>query len=176
MDAFLAQLKQRLNAIENPYLRALRDGSLSREDFIETQVQFLFAVVFFSRPMAVLAGRLPRPEMRLALLENVHDEHGAGNLLARVIVNRLWQHHMGKGIVGTPNDFGVQGDPPTHPELLDYLARELIKNGWRLKAIHKLIMTSAVYMQSNAINEANVKVDPANKLWWRRPTRRRSWS
>lgn len=80
MDAFLTQLKQRLNALENPYLRALREGSLSREDFVETQLQFLFAVVFFSRPMAVLVGRLPRPEMRLPLLENIHDEHGAGNL------------------------------------------------------------------------------------------------
>ncbi|XXF78008.1 iron-containing redox enzyme family protein [Myxococcaceae bacterium GXIMD 01537] len=80
MDAFIARLKQRHAPLDNPYLRSLRDGELSREDFIETQLQFLFAVVFFSRPMAVLAGRLPRPEMRLALLENVHDEHGSGNV------------------------------------------------------------------------------------------------
>ncbi len=110
---------------------------------------------------------------RVALAKWLTDtEHGAGNLVARVIVNRLWQHHMGKGIVGTPNDFGVQGDPPTHPELLDYLAKELIKNGWRLKPIHKLIMTSSVYMQSNESNEAGVKADPANRLWWRHPSRR----
>lgn len=80
MDAFIAQLKQHHAALDSPYLRALHDGSLSREDFVETQLQFLFAVVFFSRPMSVLAGRLPRPEMRLSLLENVHDEHGAGNV------------------------------------------------------------------------------------------------
>ena len=79
---------------------------------------------------------------------------------------------MGKGIVATPNDFGVQGDAPTHPELLDFLAKELIKNGWRLKPIHKLIMTSAVYMQSNETNAANLKADPTNKLCWRHPTRR----
>jgi hypothetical protein len=112
-------------------------------------------------------------EPRVALANWITDTNdGAGNLLARVIVNRLWQHHMGKGIVGTPNDFGIQGDAPTHPELLDYLAKELIKNGWKLKPIHKLIMTSAVYMQSNEVNEANVKADPANRLWWRHPTRR----
>ena len=73
-------------------------------------------------------------------------DHGAGHLLARVIVNRLWQHHFGRGIVATPSDFGTQGERPTHPELLDWLAGELIRGGWRLKPIHKLIMTSAVYM------------------------------
>jgi hypothetical protein len=112
-------------------------------------------------------------EPRVALANWITDaDHGAGHLLARVIVNRLWQHHMGHGIVGTPNDFGVQGDAPTHPELLDYLARELIKNGWRLKPIHKLIMTSAVYMQSNKVNPTNLTLDSQNHLWWRHPTRR----
>lgn len=76
----ILQLKQRVRALDNPYFRALHGGEMSREDFLETQVQFLFAVVFFSRPMAVLAGRLPRPEQRLALLANVADEHGDGNL------------------------------------------------------------------------------------------------
>ncbi len=112
-------------------------------------------------------------EPRVALANWMTDaDHGAGHLVARVIVNRLWQHHMGRGIVGTPNDFGAQGDAPKHPELLDYLAGELIKNGWRLKPIHKLIMTSAVYMQSNEVNEANLKIDSQNRLWWRHPTRR----
>ncbi len=78
---------------------------------------------------------------------------GAGRLLARVMVNRLWQHHTGRGIVATPNDFGAQGEKPTHPELLDFLAQELIRNGWRLKPIHKLIMTSAVYMQNGDYDE-----------------------
>jgi hypothetical protein len=110
---------------------------------------------------------------RIALASWLTDaDHGAGHLLARVIVNRLWQHHMGKGIVGTPNDFGAQGDAPTHPELLDYLARELIKNGWRLRPIHKLIMTSAVYQLSPELNEAAQAADPKNALWWRHPTRR----
>jgi hypothetical protein len=115
----------------------------------------------------------PATEPRIALANWITDaEHGAGNLLARVIVNRLWQHHFGRGIVATPNDFGAQGDAPTHPELLDYLAKELIKGGWRLKPIHKLIMTSAVYMQSGATDAERIKADPANRLWWRQPTRR----
>jgi hypothetical protein len=99
-------------------------------------------------------------------------EQGAGQLLARVMVNRLWQHHMGRGIVTTPSDYGTRGDRPTHPGLLDHLAGELIKNGWKLKAIHKLIMTSAVYQQSTAIHEAKVKLDRDNKLYWRQPSRR----
>lgn len=86
MKSYIAALKSRLAPSANRYLRALRADpadtlpAMSREDFIETQVQFLFAVVFFSRPMAALAGRMPRPELRLSLLENVADEHGDGNL------------------------------------------------------------------------------------------------
>lgn len=95
-------------------------------------------------------------------------EAGAGQLLARVIVNRLWQHHLGTGIVATPSDFGASGARPTHPELLDYLARRLIAQGWRLKAIHKLIMTSAVYQQTCATDEARTAIDPENRLLWHR--------
>ncbi|MCG8584240.1 MAG: DUF1553 domain-containing protein, partial [Pirellulales bacterium] len=94
-------------------------------------------------------------------------DHGAGHLAARVIVNRLWQHHFGRGIVATSSDFGQQGDPPSHPELLDWLASELIRNGWRLKPIHKLMMTTAAYQQSSKIDAAKEKVDPENFLLWR---------
>ena len=110
---------------------------------------------------------------RRAFAEWLTDaDNGAGHLLARVIVNRLWQHHMGRGIVTTPSDFGNRGDAPTHPELLDYLAGELIKNGWRLKPIHKLIMTSAVYQQSSIDDPAKAKIDRDNKLYWKQPVRR----
>lgn len=85
-------------------------------------------------------------------------EHGAGALLARVIVNRLWQHHFGRGLVATPNDFGAQGARPSHPELLDWLAGELIRSGWRLKPLHQLILTSATYRQ--AIRPASEGTDP----------------
>ena len=94
---------------------------------------------------------------------------GAGPLLARVLANRLWQHHFGRGIVATPNDFGVQGEAPTHPELLDHLAQELIRGGWKLKPLHKEIMLSAAYMQAGDLRPEAMKADPTNRLWWRRP-------
>jgi mono/diheme cytochrome c family protein len=107
---------------------------------------------------------------RWALANWITDtDYGAGHLLARVIVNRLWQHHIGRGIVATPSDFGSQGDRPTHPELLDYLATQLIKSGWRLKPIHKLIMTSAVYQQTPERDKKKETLDANNQLCWRRP-------
>jgi mono/diheme cytochrome c family protein len=110
---------------------------------------------------------------RRALAEWITDvDGGAGHLLARVIVNRLWQHHLGRGLVATPSDFGQQGERPTHPELLDWLAGELIRNGWRLKPIHKLIMTSAVYMQGGEFDKQRAAVDAENRLLWRRAPRR----
>jgi mono/diheme cytochrome c family protein len=99
-------------------------------------------------------------------------EHGAGHLSARVIVNRLWQHHFGQGIVSTPNDFGTQGETPTHPELLDWLAVDLIHHGWTLKRLHKMMATSAVYMQDGRVDEARMAVDRENALLWRREPRR----
>lgn len=110
---------------------------------------------------------------RRALAEWLCDvDRGAGALLARVMVNRLWQHHLGRGIVATPSDFGTRGEPPTHPELLDWLASEFIAQGWKLKPMHKLIMTSAVYMQDSTADETRLRVDRENKLFWRRPVRR----
>jgi hypothetical protein len=110
---------------------------------------------------------------RAALARWLTDvDRGAGALAARVIVNRLWQHHMGRGIVATPSDFGAQGERPTHPELLDWLASELIARGWSLKAIHREIMLSATYQQSAVRNPQAASVDPDNRLWWRQPVRR----
>jgi mono/diheme cytochrome c family protein len=94
-------------------------------------------------------------------------QEGAGALLARVGVNRLWQHHFGLGIVGTPSDFGTQGDRPSNPELLEWLASELVRNGWRLKPLHRLMLTSATYMQSAADNPLQSRADPQNRLCWR---------
>lgn len=98
--------------------------------------------------------------------------HGAGNLLARVIVNRLWQYHFKEGLVATPNDFGAQGTRPTHPELLEWLAGELIGNDWSLKHIHRLILTSETFQQASAFSESAAKIDPENKLLWRFTPRR----
>ncbi len=97
---------------------------------------------------------------------------GAGHLAARVIVNRLWQHHFGQGIVATPNDFGAQGAPATHPELLDFLASELVDNQWRLKPMHRLIMTSAVYRQAAHGRTSTVDAGLELQLLARRAPRR----
>ena len=118
----------------------------------------------------------PKPaevDPRVALANWMTDvDHGAGPLLARMIVNRLWQHHLGEGIVATPNDFGAQGERPTHPELLDWLAAELIKGGWKLKPIHKQIVLSAAYQQGNEVSLENLKIDPSNRfLWYFKPQR-----
>jgi len=89
-------------------------------------------------------------------------------LTARVIVNRLWQHHFGRGLVATSSDFGTRGDPPANQELLDWLAQELVRNNWRLKPIHRLMLTSKAYqMSSEAANPAGVAKDPANRYLWR---------
>ncbi len=100
------------------------------------------------------------------------SKRGAGALVARVIVNRVWQHHFGEGLVATPNDFGVSGDPPSHPDLLDWLANDLIEHGWQLKRLHHMIMTSGVYMQSAVHDEARAVIDRDNRLWWRWTPRR----
>jgi mono/diheme cytochrome c family protein len=88
-------------------------------------------------------------------------------LTPRVTVNRVWQHYFGRGIVETENDFGTQGAAPTHPELLDYLASELVRQGWSLKALHRLIVTSAAYRQSSQVTPEALAADPNNRLWGR---------
>jgi hypothetical protein len=88
-------------------------------------------------------------------------------LTARVIVNRLWQHHFGRGIVSTPSDFGTRGARPTHPELLDWLACELVERKWSLKAIHRLMLLSETYQQSTQVSEDVARLDPENKLFSR---------
>ena len=110
---------------------------------------------------------------RTALANWLTDvDSGAGRLLARVIVNRLWQHHLGEGLVPTPSDFGAAGERPSHPELVDALASDLVAEGWRLKPIHKRILMSAVYLQSSKIDPAKVAIDPDDRLCWRQTQRR----
>jgi hypothetical protein len=93
-------------------------------------------------------------------------------LTARVYVNRLWQHHFGRGIVATSSDFGLKGAPPTHPELLDWLAAEFVRSGWTTKHIHRLLVTSATYRQGSQPRTGNARIDPENTLWWRWSPRR----
>jgi len=91
----------------------------------------------------------------------------ANPLTARVIVNRVWQYHFGTGLVGTPNDFGVRGLPPTHPELLDHLATAFVGDGWSFKKLHKRIMLSRVYQLAGTEDDAALAIDPSNQLRWR---------
>jgi hypothetical protein len=93
-------------------------------------------------------------------------------LPARVLVNRVWGWHFGQGLVRTPNDFGAQGERPTHPELLDWLARDFVSGGWRLKRLHRLILLSRTYPMSSVAEGRGLKVDPEDRLLWHFPRRR----
>ncbi len=95
--------------------------------------------------------------------------NGRHPLLARVIVNRVWLHHFGRGIVPTPADFGSAGQRPTHPQLLDWLADEFVTSGWNLKHLHRLIMTSTVYLQSSDQDSDKRQLDASNQYYWRKP-------
>jgi hypothetical protein len=108
-----------------------------------------------------------KPRQRLA--EWITDP--ANPLPARVMVNRIWGYHFGRGIVGTPNDFGKMGLKPTHPELLDWLANEYVKGGWRMKPLHRMLTTSATYRQGSS-SVAGAGKDPENKLLWKMNRRR----
>ncbi len=102
---------------------------------------------------------------RLELAENIASKDNP--LTARVLVNRVWLHHFGSALVATPSDFGMRSDPPTHPELLDYLAARFMEGGWSIKKLHRLIMLSGAYQQSSGNNASCAKVDPGNQLLWR---------
>ena len=92
--------------------------------------------------------------------------------MARVQVNRLWQQYFGKGIVATPDNLGLSGAPPSHPELLDWLASELILNGWSMKSIHRMVLHSAAYRRSSQLQDESYQADPSNRLLWRFTSRR----
>ena len=132
--------------------------------------------------ITVLRGDAPRPFQhgsgRLELAQAIASP--ANPLTARVIVNRIWMHHFGAGIVRTPSDFGLRGEPPTHPELLDHLASEFIAHGWSLKWLHRQILLSRTYESSS--QPVNVEaersahtIDPENRLLWRMNRRRLDW-
>jgi len=126
------------------------------------------------RFLAILSGGDPKPfklgSGRLELAEDIASKKNP--LTARVIVNRVWMHHFGEGFVRTPDDLGTQSEKPTHPELLDYLSAYLMDHNWSLKALHKLIMLSAVYQESSATTRAYETIDPENRLLWRANVRR----
>jgi mono/diheme cytochrome c family protein len=126
------------------------------------------------RFISVLAGGEPQPFQkgsgRLELAQAIANP--ANPLTARVMVNRVWMHHIGNALVRTPGDFGVKGEAPTHPELLDYLAQQFVEEGWSLKKLHRMILLSSAYQQSSEVREEVVQRDPENRLLWRANRRR----
>ncbi|HMC12177.1 MAG TPA: DUF1549 and DUF1553 domain-containing protein, partial [Pirellulaceae bacterium] len=152
---------------------------LARGDFFskkeKLQLGFFTVLTSSKQPEEYLeAARKAGPQgkttlQRRALAEWMTDaEQGAGPLLARVMVNRLWQHHFGEGLCRTVSDFGVRSDPPTHPELLEYLTHDFVSGGWDLKRLHRQMVTSAVYMQDDTTDQQRLQLDPDNRLLWRR--------
>jgi hypothetical protein len=117
-----------------------------------------------------LAPDAPESERRRKLADWIASRDNP--LTARVMVNRLWQYHFGRGLVASPSDFGFNGERPSHPELLDWLADELVRSGWSVKHVQRLILLSATYRQSARPNAAAAAVDADNRLLWRYPSRR----
>ncbi|HEX7377476.1 MAG TPA: PSD1 and planctomycete cytochrome C domain-containing protein [Pirellulales bacterium] len=115
-------------------------------------------------------AKLPTTGRRLAFARHLTD--GRHPLVARVLMNRLWLHHFGRGLVGSPGDFGVLGEKPTHQELLDWLADEFMARGWSLKGMHRLVMSSAAYRQSSRHTTQSDALDPDNRLYGRMSIRR----
>ena len=113
---------------------------------------------------------LPTTGRRLAYAK--HLTSGSHPLVTRVLANRVWMHHFGRGIVNTPGDFGVLGAKPSHPELLDWLASEIVRDGWHLKRLHRTIMLSQTYRQRSTRNAALDEVDPSNQWYARMSVRR----
>src|SRR5947209_19354933 len=114
--------------------------------------------------LACLAGPERRPftqgSGRLELARAIASPDNP--LTARVLVNRVWLHHFGQGLVRSPSNFGLRGEPPTHPELLDWLAASFVENGWSVKKLHKLILLSSVYRQASDAGGKGEEADPEN--------------
>ncbi|MBV9126178.1 MAG: DUF1553 domain-containing protein, partial [Planctomycetes bacterium] len=120
------------------------------------------------RFLAILGGEgrpFTKGSGRLELAEAIASPDNP--LTARVLVNRVWQYHFGRGLVGTSSNFGALGERPTHPELLDHLATEFLRSGWSLKKLHREIMLSATYQQASRFDPHAYEVDPENRLLWR---------
>ena len=189
----MAAIRTATPHVDQPWAHALRDASLyvqpdgedrTRLEYRESQARDLpvfrrgnpanpgdivprrFLTVLQPEPVAPFAHGSGRAELADSMLT-----HAAG-LVARVLVNRVWDQHFNAGLVATPSDFGSQGDRPTHPELLEYLAAEFVAHGWDLKWLHREILLSATYRQSSAFRPEADAADPANQLLWRMNRRR----
>ncbi len=189
----IAEIRTATPHVDQPWAHALRDASIyvqpdgedrTRLEYRESQSRDLpvfrrgnpanpgdivprrFLTVLQPEPVAPFTHGSGRAELADSMLT-----YSAG-LVARVLVNRVWDQHFNAGLVGTPSDFGSQGDRPTHPELLEYLASEFVAHGWDLKWLHREILLSATYRQSSAFRPEADAADPANHLLWRMNRRR----
>ena len=149
---------------DRPFQVFRRGNPMDRGEVV--QPHFLTALTTGDGPPRIF----PDGRRRLALAQSMVDPHNP--LLRRVLVNWVWQHHFGRGLVRTPDDFGTRSQPPSHPELLDFLAVRFLEDGWSLKKLHKRIMLSAVYQQAALEDAAARAVDSDNQWLWRMPRRR----
>ena len=156
---------------EHAPLRLLRKGD-PRHPLAAVSPGHLSLVPALHRPVEPAPKDIKTTQRRLQLAQWIVDPQNP--LTARVYVNRLWQGHFGQGLVRSPNNFGFKGEKPTHPELLDWLASELMRNGWRAKPLHKLMVMSATYQQSSLHpqQDAHAVRDSGNRFWWKMERRR----
>lgn len=180
-QSHLQQERQRLESLLRSYQSTIKIYSgtfaapgpthvLNRGDPMSKADRVTPAALAVVRPALRLADKATDGERRLALGRWLGQAENP--LPARVMVNRLWHYHFGQGIVATPSDFGYNGDRPSHPELLDWLGSEFQRNGWQLKPLHRLMVTSAAYRQSSRIDAHAKQIDSQNRLVWRMTPRR----
>jgi len=149
-----------------------RGDPMQRTEQVDPTFPAVFRQISDGDAREIAAGEsdAPEAERRLALAQHlVHPDHP---LTARVMVNRIWQHHFGIGLVGTPSDFGRMGAQPSHPKLLDWLANDFVDHGWSVKHLHRRIVTSQTWRQSSRPRPSTLKVDADCRLLWRFPPRR----
>jgi hypothetical protein len=187
------ELEKQLSALPMPRPQMLPQAMAVTDVSLEAPPTYLLAGGDWRKPRQQLAPGFPHfldestPQIQPIPERNTTGRRSAlarwltrkdNPLTARVLVNRLWQHHFGTGLVATSSDFGVMGDAPTHPELLDWLAVEFIENGWSLKHLHRLMVLSAAYCQDSRVDLANpqhrkaLRVDQDNHLLWHARRRR----
>ena len=179
----LGSLRSRLNELRRPGLPsdlpgayAVQDASpvdeaihLKGEPTERGKVVKRNAPAFLTHePLNIASGASGRLQLAEWLTRTDHP------LTSRVMVNRIWQHHFGRGIVASSSNFGTRGDEPTHPELLNWLAARFVQSGWSIKAIHRLILSSRAYQLASATEESNASVDPSNRYFWHFDRRRLS--
>jgi hypothetical protein len=165
-EPFVRALRETAGPIPATFVFHRGDHDQPKQQVLPAGLSVLKSVtqVLENDPSIASSGR------RLRFAKNLTD--GRHPLVARVIVNRIWMHHFGRGLVNSPSDFGVLGERPSHPELLDWLAVEFMESGWSVKHLHRLIMTSAAYQQTSEVASTLALVDPENQLYARMSVRR----